>query len=319
MVYRLGDIIGRGSDGVVYELIEGDNKDKIIKFIQGENYGIKNYLEYYILFNLDEKYISKALAIEIEKDGLIKIIQKKALMDLKDYSIKNKLTIKNKKSIFLQLVNGLNYLHSLNIIHGDIKPSNILVFPHLNVKYSDFNLSTLYMNDTTFDKNFYTITFRGPEVLAGKTCLKSDIWALGCTLFEIYYGYAYFNFRANNKFYHIKNSKEDKEDNNIFNDLIRNMINENLEKRFDISEVIKHNFFNNLSKNFDNFQKIKIINNFELDNIMTKNYNKYQIIDKNHKKIFTSKFLSKNIPTSISNNYRNIEQKINENKFNLYI
>ena len=52
---------------------------------------------------------------------------------------------------------------------------------------------------------------------------------------------------------------------------------------------------------------------------MTKNYNKYQIIDKNHKKIFTSKFLSKNIPTSISNNYRNIEQKINENKFNLYI
>ena len=44
MVYTLGKIIGRGSDGVVYELKEDEKNNKVIKFIQGENFGIKNYI-----------------------------------------------------------------------------------------------------------------------------------------------------------------------------------------------------------------------------------------------------------------------------------
>ena len=45
MVYKLGKLIGKGSDGVVYELIEDSVSDKVIKFIQGEIFWKKNYIE----------------------------------------------------------------------------------------------------------------------------------------------------------------------------------------------------------------------------------------------------------------------------------
>ena len=47
MIYNLGKLIGRGSDGVVYELMVEDRCKDVIKFIQGDIYGIKNYIELY--------------------------------------------------------------------------------------------------------------------------------------------------------------------------------------------------------------------------------------------------------------------------------
>ena len=119
MVYKLGKLIGKGSDGVVYELIVNDRCDDVIKFIQGDIYGIKNYIEYFILFNLDEKYITRCKKIEIDDDGLIKIIFRKARCDLKDFLQENKIGSKKKKILMMKLLEGLEYLHSFNIIHGN--------------------------------------------------------------------------------------------------------------------------------------------------------------------------------------------------------
>ena len=55
---------------------------------------------------------------------------------------------------------------------------------------------------------------------------------------------------------------------------------------------------------------------YELERIVEKNCDKFQIIDKTHKKTFSNKFLFKNITTPLTNNYKNIEKRINENKFN---
>ena len=77
---------------------------------------------------MDEKYITKCKNLEIDEDGLIKIIFNKADMDLKDYIQKNKLTDKRKKEIMIKLLSALEYLQSFNIIHGDIKPANIFGF-----------------------------------------------------------------------------------------------------------------------------------------------------------------------------------------------
>ena len=132
MVYKLGKLIGKGSDGIVYELIVDDKCDDVIKFIQGDIYGIKNYMEYFILFNLDERYVTRCKKIEIDDDGLIKLIFRRANCDLKDFLQDNRITKKRKKILMLKLLEGLEYLHSYNIIHGDIKPSNILVFDNMD-------------------------------------------------------------------------------------------------------------------------------------------------------------------------------------------
>jgi len=314
MVYKLGKVIGKGSDGIIYELLEENiNINKVIKFIQGEIYGIKNYLEYYILFRLDKNYISPALNLEIEDDGLIKIIQEKATMDLKDYIYKNNLTLEKKKKIMIQLLEGMEYLHSFNIIHGDIKPSNILVYPDFKFKYADFNLSMIHCTDSKLKKKLYTVTYRAPEIDEKKISLKSDVWALGCTFFEIYYGYNYFNFRKNKRFYHIKNSTENKAENQLFNDLIEKMICNDLKERYDIRNIKSHPFFRTEIMREKRLRKIKMSSS-ELKSKLEKNYERFSIKNRKDKKMFLSKF-GNNLKTPVHKNYEKIEKSIVEKNF----
>ena len=317
MVYKLGKLIGKGSDGVVYELISGSGKNRVIKFIQGELFGIKNYLEYFIFTNLDEEYISKCEKVELNEDGLIKLIFKKAEMDLKDYIQKNKLKDKKKKKIMKKLIIGLEYLQSFNIIHGDIKPSNILVFEKDDIKYTDFNLSSIYLEDEKITKKLYTITYRPPEILEEKASLKSDIWALGCTFFEIYYGYEYFNYSKDKKFYHLKNSFETKEENRVFNNLITNMICYDSNLRFSIEKIKNHEYF--MGEKFPlTLDKKKIMKRSNFINILKSNFPNYNIKTEIDEKIFLSKIENFScIP--IHKNYKKIENKICEKGFQLNI
>ena len=321
MVYKLGKIIGKGSDGIIYELLENDKDvNKVIKFIQGEIYGIKNYLEYYILFQLNKEYISGAIEVEIEEDGLIKIIQEKASMDLKDYIYKNKLSDNEKKEIMIQLLQGLEYLHSFNILHGDIKPTNILVYrsnSRNKFKYSDFNLSMIHCSDSKLNKKLYTVTYRAPEIENKKVSLKSDIWALGCTFFEIYYGYSYLNFRKNKKFYHLENCNENLPKNSVFNDLIKKMICDDVYQRYDIRNIKNHPYFNRLINKEKILKKIKMSQS-ELKYQLEKNYQKYSIKNRKDKKLFISKFGTKT-RTPVHKNYHKIESKIVCDSFNFSI
>ena len=315
MIYNLGKIIGEGSDGIVYELMTENNCNNVIKFIQGDIYGIKNYIEYFILFNLNGDYITKCEKIEIEEDGLIKLIFNKADSDLRDFLQKNKLGQKKKKYIMKRLVEGLEYLHSFNIIHGDIKPANILVFDKINVKYADFNLSRIYLDGEKIEKKLYTITYRAPEILGGKATLKSDIWALGCTFFEIYYGYEYFNFSRDKKLYHLKNSLETKEENMIFNDLIKNMIEPDENKRFSIEKIKNHEYF--LKERFpSSFKKKKVMRKQEFINILKENFSRYDILANVDQRLFLSKTVNFScIP--VHKNYKKIENKLCKENFSL--
>jgi len=314
MVYQLGKIIGKGSDGVVYELLGEETDRKAIKFIQGEQYGFKNYLDFWISSHLDHNYITKSEVVEIERDGLIKIVQRRADMDLRDYLNRKKLSQKTRRDLMLKIIKCVEYLHSNNILHGDIKPSNILLFDGVP-KLSDFNLSRFILEDRTIlDEKIYTITFRPPEIKDNYFTQKSDIWALGCTLFEIYYNYSYFNSNSRDRvFYHIKSNLERKEENKIFNDLIDQMINVDMDSRFDIFQVKNHPYFKGI-KFKEVFEKRKRMSKKELVDKLEKNFTKFDIRTSNDKKIFLSKFLKVScIP--IHARYKILEKKICDSKF----
>lgn len=302
MVYKLGRILGKGSDGIVYELLDGDDNNKVIKFIHGGDFGIKNYIEYYILFQLDSKYLAKASDIEIEDDGLIKIVQSRAKMDLKDYIVKNNLKMKEKKKIMGDLLRGVQFLHSKRLIHGDIKPSNILVFDD-GMKFTDFNLSFLEGSVRKL-KHLYTITYRPPEVSNGLVSLKSDIWALGCTFFEIYYGYPYFNFRKEREFIHLKNSKEEDPTNTVFNSLISCMMKRDVSERYSVDQVMKDKFFEG-----HRFEILEIESKPEFDV-------KYFCKDsEKDDRIFRYKLGMEKEKPRYNKGFRKIEKRVIENKF----
>ena len=113
------------------------------------------------------------------------------------------------KSQIISLVRAVKHLHSRRIIHGDIKPSNILVFENERVKLADFGNSAFILNGdkSLFSKKMFTKNYRPLEVWENDEWgFASDIWALGCTIFYMVYGVDLFPVQLNNQNY-INNLK----------------------------------------------------------------------------------------------------------------
>ncbi|KAM8733977.1 serine/threonine-protein kinase Nek11 [Acanthopagrus schlegelii] len=86
----------------------------------------------------------------------------------------------------IQLLLGLHYMHDRRILHRDLKAKNVFLKRNL-VKIGDFGVSCLLMGSCDLASTFTgTPYYMSPEVLSqqGYDC-KSDIWSLGCLLFEM--------------------------------------------------------------------------------------------------------------------------------------
>jgi [calcium/calmodulin-dependent protein kinase] kinase len=85
------------------------------------------------------------------------------------------------------IIFGLMYLHSHNIIHGDIKPDNLLVTSTGNVKIGDFSVSQVFEDDDNdmIYRSPGTPVFTAPECCQGSAYRgrPSDTWAVGVTLY----------------------------------------------------------------------------------------------------------------------------------------
>uniref|UniRef100_A0A0D9Y1X5 Protein kinase domain-containing protein n=1 Tax=Leersia perrieri TaxID=77586 RepID=A0A0D9Y1X5_9ORYZ len=89
------------------------------------------------------------------------------------------------------IISGLMYLHSHNIIHGDIKPDNLLVTINGNVKIGDFSVSQIFEDDDdTLRRSPGTPVFTAPECCQGLTYhgRAADTWAVGVTLYCMIFG-----------------------------------------------------------------------------------------------------------------------------------
>ncbi|AQK45081.1 serine/threonine-protein kinase GRIK1 isoform X1 [Zea mays] len=84
------------------------------------------------------------------------------------------------------IISGLMYLHSHNVIHGDIKPDNLLVTSAGNVKIGDFSVSQVFEDDDDMLwRSPGTPVFTAPECCQGSAYhgRASDTWAVGVTLY----------------------------------------------------------------------------------------------------------------------------------------
>ena len=95
-------------------------------------------------------------------------------------------------NIIHNLVDGLRTIHENHIPHRDIKPDNIMVEPETgNIKYIDFGLAC--MGDTCRAKRVAgTKAYMAPELFMGgglsmEVYEKADIYALGCTMYEMFF------------------------------------------------------------------------------------------------------------------------------------
>ena len=86
---------------------------------------------------------------------------------------------------FIQLLFGVKALHSKNVLHRDLKSANIFLTSNKTLKIGDFGISKVL--DNTSAKTFVgTPYYLSPEVCENRPySLSSDLWALGCIVYEM--------------------------------------------------------------------------------------------------------------------------------------
>ena len=141
--YTILDKLGQGSYGTVYLAKTEQNHQVAIKCCPFDKQGIPNLFELVIMKSLHHPNLMNAIDILVLDQ--VYIVEPLGLMDLHYYTsiYKNNhvCTIEELKNFFFSLLQAVTILHSQNIIHCDIKASNILLFND-GIKLSDFTLST---------------------------------------------------------------------------------------------------------------------------------------------------------------------------------
>lgn len=82
---------------------------------------------------------------------------------------------------------ALMHLHQAKLIHGDVKPANILRNKQGRIKLADFGCTT-HVDDAPDARPLGTPAFMAPEILNNQTCQASDVWALMITFYCVIYG-----------------------------------------------------------------------------------------------------------------------------------
>ncbi|KAG8345211.1 putative protein kinase [Trypanosoma vivax] len=95
--------------------------------------------------------------------------------------------------LIAELVLALEYLHSLGVAHRDIKPANVLLTRDCHMRLADFG-SACYLDDNAANTFGGTPAYMSPEMVkTSRASATTDLWALGCLLFELFTGHSPFH------------------------------------------------------------------------------------------------------------------------------
>ncbi|KAG0791525.1 hypothetical protein G6F16_003454 [Rhizopus arrhizus] len=243
--YRLIRQIGRGSTGLVYLAIDIKTHTRCaIKEICKQ----KNRQESSILKELGPHKNIIGFIEVIEDSGSIYLVmemaKKGAIMDIVPHSLTEPYSNHQCKHLFKQLVNAVYHLHQRGIIHGDIKPENILLTNHQTVRLIDFGNASR-ISDMTAKITTGSPAFMAPELLKKvlHSPTSSDIWALGVTLYCLAYGHLPFEKSSFIQLYQdilTKPVPHSQTINPQLKDLINQLLEKDPNKRITLDKVKHH-------------------------------------------------------------------------------
>jgi len=195
--YRLTQKIGSGGMGEVYLAERSDkeySKQVAIKIVRTQfvDEAFKQWLrsERQILANLEHPNICRLLDGNTDTTGRPYLVMEYVDgVPINTYCQQQQLSIKQVLELFLTLCDAVSYAHQNLIVHRDIKPGNILVTEHGEVKLMDFGIAQPLHHEAPKSQLALcvrTTNYASPEQCENKTVgIQSDIYSLGIVLKEL--------------------------------------------------------------------------------------------------------------------------------------
>ncbi|XP_031390537.1 mitogen-activated protein kinase kinase kinase 1-like [Punica granatum] len=190
--WQKGDLLGRGSFGIVYEGISDDGFFLAVKEVSLLDEGHRgrtsiSHLEREIalLSELEHENIVSYYGMDKDESTLYIFLELISKGSLEKIYRKYPLQDSQVSAYTRQILRGLKYLHDNNVVHRDIKCANILVDANGSAKLADFGLAKTIKDVNSCQG---TANWMAPEVVScSKTPygLPADIWSLGCTVLEM--------------------------------------------------------------------------------------------------------------------------------------
>ena len=189
--YEIIQEIGRGAFSIVYKVKSKENNNiYCLKKINTKKTKDKEN-EINILSNLSHPNLIKCFFSFYNSENIYIIMDFCEFGDLFSLlqSVKKKKVFVNEDIIWniaIQVLVGLNYLHSKKIIHRDIKLLNLFMTKDKKIKIGDMGMSIIFDEEELIHSRVGTPLYIAPELVKKeKYDYKIDIWSLGCSLYHL--------------------------------------------------------------------------------------------------------------------------------------
>jgi len=199
--YEVLQKLGKGAYGIVWKVKDKESSEifalkKIFGAFQNATDAQRTFREIIFLHELSDhdNIVSLVDVVKADNDKDIYLVFEYMETDLHAVIRANILEDIHKRFIIYQLLKAIKYMHTAQVIHRDMKPSNLLLNSECLLKVADFGLARLI--DSPKDEGArqqvltdYVATrwYRAPEILLGSTAYTKgvDMWSIGCILGEL--------------------------------------------------------------------------------------------------------------------------------------
>jgi mitogen-activated protein kinase 15 len=208
--YDILQKLGKGAYGIVWRATDKKTKDvvalkKIFDAFQNSTDAQRTFREVMFLQEMKghEHIISLLNVVKADNDRDLYLVFEHMETDLHAAIRANILQDVHKQYVMWQLLKTLKFMHSANLLHRDMKPSNLLLNSDCLMKVADFGLARSMREswegeaaapaeerdnkEAYFTDYIATRWYRAPEILLGSNYYSSgvDMWGAGCILGEI--------------------------------------------------------------------------------------------------------------------------------------
>ena len=197
--YRIEQLIGVGGMAEVY-MAQDTKEDKVVavkilkdEFANNHEFVKKFVNESKVLAGLSHPSIVEIFDVNFDGNPKFMVMEYIDGITLKEYMETNNgpLSWKDTVHFTIQILRALQHAHARGVVHRDIKPHNIMLFTDGTVKVMDFGISKIAREEvkSSTEHTLGSVHYISPEQAQGQlTDEKSDIYSLGCVLYEMLTG-----------------------------------------------------------------------------------------------------------------------------------